>query len=121
MSVGKDAPAAQRRSGGGLPVDEATSDEDDDEDDILDWQQCDLLCACLGKYHCRGPGHANVSTLEVRMIRLQRTLKLRVKLGVLLLQIPSQGPNRLGGLIPKEEWGCKRPDADLCAQMALQQ
>jgi hypothetical protein len=37
LSVGKDAPAAQRGSGG-LPDDEATSGEDDDEDDIETWR-----------------------------------------------------------------------------------
>ncbi len=36
VSVGTDAGTAQRGSGG-LPDDEATSDEDDDEDDIMRW------------------------------------------------------------------------------------
>jgi hypothetical protein len=38
LSVGKDAGMAQRCSGG-LPDDEAMSDEDDDEDDIMQGQQ----------------------------------------------------------------------------------
>jgi hypothetical protein len=38
LSVGKDATTAQRGSGG-LPDDEATSDEDDDEDGIWQRQQ----------------------------------------------------------------------------------
>jgi hypothetical protein len=37
LGVGKDATTAQRGSGG-LPEDEATSDEDDDEDDVMTWQ-----------------------------------------------------------------------------------